>query len=172
MLVSLEEAKTQLQIPLENTSFDNILTQKINAVCALAERYCNRKFTKTDIQERLRQVNGVAFTKYIPINSIENITYDNRAIANLDELEVDYEIGKISGLTDNATIVYNTGLFENTENVNADLKEFCLRKIAELFTFRVSGSGNEGYNNIELNRVLGLNDDDKMFLDYYRLANV
>lgn len=172
MLVSLEEVKPQLQIPLDDTRFDNILTQKINAILLLAERYCSRKFMKTDVQEKLRPIDGVAFTKYIPINSITSIIYDNGSMASLDKLDIDYEIGRISGLIMKAEITYNTGLFNDTTDVDADLKEFCLRKIAELFTFRTSGSNKEGYNNIELTRVLGLNDDDKMFLDYYRVFNV
>lgn len=173
-LITLDDAKEHLNIPLTDTRFDNLINKKILAVTEFAENYCNRCFIKTSRTEVLYVQNGIAFTRQIPILTITSITdLVNNILVDLSTLSIDEDIGKISGLeTTKIKIVYNSGLFETVADVSEDLKEFCRRKLAEMFTFRTSGSDTEKYGNIELKRTIGINEDDLIVLNKYRIIPI
>jgi len=47
MLVTLDEMKTYLGIPLIDTTYDDFLTEQLNIVSSAIENYCGRKFNET-----------------------------------------------------------------------------------------------------------------------------
>lgn len=55
-LVTLDEAKAALKIPLADTSQDAALTQQIDAASAAVNNYCNRIFVVQAYQDQLRYV--------------------------------------------------------------------------------------------------------------------
>jgi hypothetical protein len=82
MLVSLDDMKNYLGIPLNNTSHDAFLTQQITTISEAIEAYCRRKFSVATYNQtfyldemiELDQVLDTIKLYHFPVNSVTSVT--------------------------------------------------------------------------------------------------
>ena len=73
-LITLDQLKSYLQIPLTDTSDDFFLGLLVSSVQDTVENYCHRKFDVTVYTGEQHIINHKIFPKNYPIVSVENIT--------------------------------------------------------------------------------------------------
>lgn len=75
MLVPLDEVKTWLEIPLGDTSYDDVLTSCIKAASGIITQYCSTDFSKKTIVGELLDGgrNDIIVPEVLPIISVERL---------------------------------------------------------------------------------------------------
>lgn len=112
MLVTLDDMKNYLGIPLANTSHDVFLTEQLNLISDTVEAYCNRKFQAANyIQTFYRDDYGGEISHFrlaqYPLKSITSIENDTEVM----DLS-DYRTHKVT-----ATVSNTIGMFQGADEV-------------------------------------------------------
>lgn len=88
MLVTLDDTKNYLSIPLVDTTYDAFLTEQIELLSDTVEVYCRRKFLANDYvqtiyMDEVKELNEVDYslkTFYYPLNSVASLTVDGEVL--------------------------------------------------------------------------------------------
>jgi hypothetical protein len=111
MLVSLDDMKNYLGIPLIDTTYDTFLTEQLQLMSDTVEEYCNRKFeTATYLQTFYREDFGTGEDKSLmlaqyPLKSVTTIEADGEAVTEYRAHLKSATLGKAIGFFQGADIV-------------------------------------------------------------------
>lgn len=164
-LTTLNTIKEELGIALIDTTQDNFIIRKINAISQSIENYCNRKFVKADYDELYTVVNSdKVFTNQYPLNEVTGFyiydteiqtadyTNDTLKITYKNTIPTKYDIVGISeypnNFFNNVRVVYNAGyvlpkdevLPDNPRTLPYDLEEVCIQAVIR--EYNKKGTGN------------------------------
>jgi hypothetical protein len=110
MLITLNETKDYLGIPLVDTTYDAFLTLQLGIVSEAIEEYCNRKFNQTSYVQTF-YLQDVSYTNQLPLFHFPLI-----GTPTVEEVDL---LGNITAVTDfryhspTATLTKNFGRFFN-----------------------------------------------------------
>lgn len=81
-LTTLEKVKAYLEIAVDDTTRDEVLTRLIASAQTAIENHCRRKFEAADYEETFDGPARKIFPEQYPIISISSLTYGSTAIEN------------------------------------------------------------------------------------------
>lgn len=116
-LTSLEKVKVRLQIPNDDTSKDDLLTELILEAEVYVETYCGRKFEVGEYTER-HKVNHKVFTNNYPIISVESLKRDAYVRNDIGEITAidNYSYPNNGYIVHNSYIELNDSLYVDISN--------------------------------------------------------
>lgn len=95
MLIDLDELKTRLGITPGDTEHDAYLTQQIEAVTALIENYCARKFELSQEIQTIRHPNTTLNLIRFPIELIVSIQTSRGDLIPELNYKIDHDLGQV-----------------------------------------------------------------------------
>ena len=143
-LTNVADVKETLGIASSVTTYDNLITRKINQATEMIEGYCNRRFKATDYTEYYdgQGIDQLALRQR-PVNSVTSVSYRTTSLNDndFDTLTTDmYFIDNNAGILeavssywgnyDRWKVVYNAGY----TTIPADLAEACATLAAYLYS--------------------------------------
>lgn len=136
-LISLDEAKVFLNIPVGDTSRDEQLALQISVASAIVADMANRKpdlgFGETTVIETWREIsNGRLFLMHFPVSAVLDITAGG-ALMIAPNYWIDKSSGKVSvdGTWTAPAIVHYTGGYKLPEDAPLPLKQACVTMVQE-----------------------------------------
>lgn len=153
-LITLEEAKVGLGIVDTNTDYDERIQSLIDSASGQIENYCQTYFIRRTVS--LEPVDGgrsQIFLRFSPVVSVTSIADDASHTVPSTDYYLDKETGILrhwgkfpipvntSGMRTKWYVTYIAGWFADVENVDAALKEACIKFVVMKFE-NPSGNAN------------------------------
>lgn len=143
-LTTVADVKETLGIASSVTTYDNLITRKINQATEMIEGYCGRRFKAADYTE---YYDGSGIDQLLlrnrPINTLTSLGYrntsqndDDFSAVNSDDFYIDNNAGVLEALSsfwgryDRWKVVYNAGY----TTIPSDLAEACASLAAYLYS--------------------------------------
>jgi len=154
MLVTLDDMKNYLGIPLVDTTYDAFLTEQITVISDSIENYCGRKFalgsyTQTFYYDDFRTIKKELYLFHYPVTSVTSIEENDEALVPVE----DYRVANTSG-----KIVKPRGFFSYAGNVEV-IYEAGYATIPSIIQHVVKSLVSEKYNKKVAGVDLGFGPD-------------